>query len=30
MSWPSQNAQPLGGKLKGKIRISAKNGFAIP
>src|SRR3954451_17033272 len=26
---PSQNAQPLGGKLKGKIRISATNGSAM-
>jgi hypothetical protein len=25
MSWPSQNAQPVGAKLKGKIRTSATN-----
>src|SRR5208283_2476849 len=27
--WPLQNAQPLGGKLKGNIRISATKGLAI-
>jgi hypothetical protein len=29
INWPSQNAQPLGAKLYGKILISAKNGSVI-
>src|SRR4051812_21114965 len=27
MSWPSQNAQPFGAKLKGNMRTSATNGL---
>src|SRR5437868_1646167 len=29
ISWPSQKAQPVGAKLKGKTRISATNGSAM-
>src|ERR1700730_9929444 len=29
MIWPSQTAQPLGAKLKGKMRISATKGLAM-
>ena len=28
-SWPSQNAQPFGAKLKPKMRISATKGSAM-